>query len=100
MQSMTKDTKDACAQVDDMAPTKKMCTAIDDEMFCYSITTENDSNVIYSNLPGRFPVQLFTGKNYIFVAYIYKINAILIRSMKNRSDGSMIDAFKDIYEFL
>ena len=41
-----------------------------------------------------------TQENYIFVAYIYKINAILIRAMKNRADGSMIEAFTDIYDYL
>ena len=37
---------------------------------------------------------------YIFVAYAYKINAILMRGMKSRSDACMVEVFKDIYEYL
>ena len=91
---------DARENVDDMDPTEQVCSALEDEMFCFAMLADSNEGTIYSDLPGRFPVQLFTGKNFIFVAYIYKINAILIRSMKNRSDGSMIDAFKEVYEYL
>ena len=35
--------------------------------------------------------------NYIFVAYVYKLNAILLRSMKSREDASMVEAFTIIY---
>jgi hypothetical protein len=34
---------------------------------------------------------------HIFVAYVYKLNAILLRPMKLREDGSMIAAFTSIY---
>ena len=37
---------------------------------------------------------------YIFVTYVYKINAILVRPMATRYDATMIDTFKDIYEYL
>ena len=78
--------EDARAQVDDMAPEQQVCTAIDDEMFCFSITTNYDNNVIYSDLPGRFPIESYAGMNYIFVAYIYKCNYIIVRTMKIRKD--------------
>ena len=61
---------------------------------------DQNENTIYSDLPGRFPVQSYAGNNYIFVAYIYKINSILMRPMKSRSDESMWKAFKDIYAYL
>ena len=35
--------------------------------------------------------------NFIFVAYVYKLNAILLRSMKSREDASMVKAFTSIY---
>ena len=35
--------------------------------------------------------------NYIFVAYVYKLNTILLRSMKSREDASMVEAFTSIY---
>ena len=33
---------------------------------------------------------------YVFVAYIYDLNAILVCAMPSKNDGSMIAAFKDI----
>ena len=57
-----------------MAPDKQACIAEDDEIFCYSITTDNNDNVIYSDLAGRFPVGSYTGMNYYFVYYVYKCN--------------------------
>jgi len=32
----------------------------------------------------------------VFVAYIYDLNAILVRAMPSKNDGAMIAAFKDI----
>jgi len=61
---------------------------------------DQNENTIYNDLPGRFPVQSYAGDNYIFVAYIYKINSILMRLLKSRSDESMVKAFTEIYEYL
>ena len=97
---MTREIMDARAQVDDMAPMEQVCSAIDDEMFCFSVTTEYEGNVIYSDLPGRFPIESYAGMNYFFVAYIYKCNYIIIRPMKSRKDEDMVATFKDIYDEL
>ena len=67
---------DARAAEEDMAPDEQACTAEDDEMFCYSVITDNDGNVIYSDLAGQFPIESYTGMNYIFVCYVYKCNYI------------------------
>ena len=32
--------------------------------------------------------------NYIFVCYVYKLNTILLRTMKNREDNGMVSACK------
>ena len=69
-------------------------------MFCYAALADQNENTIYSDLAGRFPVRAFSGSNYIFIAYIYTINAILIRPMKSRGDDCMVAAFKDIYSYL
>ena len=37
---------------------------------------------------------------YIFIAYIYDENVILVQPMKNRTDACMFSVFKDIYEYL
>ena len=38
--------------------------------------------------------------NYIFVCYVYKLNTILLRTMKNREDEEMVTAFKSCYKEL
>ena len=83
-----------------MSPPEQVCTAIDDEMFCFAILADQNENTIYSDPAGRFPVCSYSGMNYIFVAYVYKINAILVRPMATRCDTTMIDTFKEIYEYL
>ena len=55
---------------------------------------------MYSDLTGRFPVESYWGMQYIFIAYIYDENVILMRPMKNRTDACMVSVFKDIYEYL
>ena len=77
---------DARATEEDMVPQEQMCSAEDDDMFCYSITTNNDGNVIYSDSAGRFPVELYAGMNYFLICYVYKCNHIVIRTMKSRRD--------------
>ena len=77
---------DARENVDDMDPTEKVCSALEVQMLCYAMLADKNENTIYSDLPGQFPVQSYAGNNCIFVAYIYKINSILMRPMKSRSD--------------
>jgi len=91
---------DARENVNDMDPTEQVCPALEDQMFCNAMLADQNKNIIYSNLPGLFPVQSYAGNNYIFVAYVYKINTILMRLMKSRSDESMVKAFTDIYAYL
>ena len=81
-----------------MHPPEEACSAQNDEMFCFAVVNESKAGTIYSDLTGRFPVQSFTGMQYIFVAYIYTKNAILIRAMPNRTDESMVKVFKEVYE--
>ena len=61
---------------------------------------DQNEDTIYSDLAGQFPVFSYSGMNYIFVTYVYKINAILVRPMATRCDATMIDTFNDIYEYL
>jgi hypothetical protein len=37
---------------------------------------------------------------YVFVAYIYNLNAILVRAMPSKNNGAMIAAFTDIFAIL
>ena len=53
--------------------------------------------IIYTNLTGQFPLQSYAGMQYFFIAYIYDQNYIMILPMKNRTDASMIEVFKEVY---
>ena len=68
-------------------------------MFVYAALADNINGVIYSDLSGRFPVESYWGMQYIFIAYIYDENVILMRPMKNWTDACMVSVFKDIYEY-
>ena len=92
---------DARLQVDDMSPTEQICNVTgDDAMFCYLILKDMQGNTIYSDLTGRFPIESYAGMNYIFVCYVYKLNTILLRTMKSRETSHMLQAFESIYEEL
>ena len=91
---------DARKSIADMTPTEHVCATHEDKIFCFAAIGDKNKNTIYSDLIGKFPVRSFDGMSYIFVAYVYKLNAILLRPMKSREDGSMIDAFTSIYSEL
>ena len=95
--SNQKEILDARKSVDDMHPQEQICNTSEDEMFCFAILADSNDATIYSDLAGRFPVRSYSGMNYIFVAYVYSINAILIRPMQSRSDECMVATFKDVY---
>ena len=42
----------------------------------------------------------FKGNQYLFVAYLYSHNAIIVCPMKSRKDEDMITAFQDDIEYL
>ena len=70
------------------------------EMFVYAALADNINGVMYSDITGHFPVGSYWGMRYIFIAYIYDENVILMRPMKNRTDACMVAVFKKIYEYL
>jgi hypothetical protein len=55
---------------------------------------------MYTNLTGAFPVQSFINMQYIFVAYIYDINAFIVQPMPSRTDALFISAFSGIFAIL
>ena len=54
------------------------------ELYCFSALADTIEGTIYSDLTGKFPVRSYKRNQYIFVAYVYDANAILIRPMPNR----------------
>jgi hypothetical protein len=51
---------------------------------------------MYTNGTSAIPIQSFCNMQYMFVVYIYDLNAILVCAMPSKTDGAMIAAFTDI----
>ena len=86
--------------IDDLNPPQQMCTALEDSMYCFAVLGDMTDSTIYTDLCGRFPVQSYRGMKYIFVAYIYKCNSILMRPMKGRTYEHMVAVYQGIYYYL
>ena len=54
----------------------------------------------YKDLTGQFPYQSSRGNNYVFVAYNYDGNAILIEPMPNREADTIILCWEKCYDRL
>jgi len=65
-------------------------------MFCFAALADMHTGTMYTDGTGAFPVRSFRNMQYVFVAYIYDLNAILVRAMPSKNDGAMIAAFTDI----
>jgi hypothetical protein len=63
----------------------------------YNISTTRKT---YTDLTGRFPHQSSRGNNYIFVAYNYDGNAILVEPIKNREADTIINTWTKIHKRL
>ena len=50
-------------------------------MFCFATLADDIEGVLYSDQTGRFPVMLYAGMRYIFIAYVYDENASLMRPL-------------------
>ena len=50
--SQQKDILDARLAVDDMNPPHQICTAIDNEIFCFAALADANKDTIYSDLAG------------------------------------------------
>ena len=92
--------KAAKEELEDLNPPQEMCAAEEAEMFCFAALADTREGVIYTDLPGPFPIESFRQMKYIFVCYAYQPNAILVRPMKSRSSACMVEAYQSIYEYL
>jgi len=92
--SNKKDIQHAKFEVMDMHPPQQMCAALD--MFCFAALADANEGTMYTDLTGKFPVRSYKNNQYVFVAYFYSLNAIIVRPMPNRTDNAMVATFKDI----
>jgi hypothetical protein len=81
----------ARAEIDHMFPTHEACVSQD--MFRFAALADATTSTMYMDLTGAIPVRLFKNMIYIFVAYIYDLNAIFVRSTALCTDASFIATF-------
>jgi hypothetical protein len=88
----------AHAEVDRMFPTYEACAVQD--MFCFAALTDATTGTMYRDLTGIFPVRAFKNMIYIFVAYIYDLNTIIVRLTALRTGASFIATFTKVFAIL
>jgi len=64
------------------------------DVFCFAALANTITGIMYTDITGVFPVRSFKSMQYIFVAYVYDLNAIIVRAMPSRTDASMVTAFR------
>ncbi len=77
-----------------MFPAHEACTMQD--VFCFAALANANAGTMYSDLTGAFPIRSFKNMQYVFVAYVYDLNAIIVHAMPTQTDASMITAFTEV----
>jgi hypothetical protein len=75
-QSAHADIMAACVDVNSMSPTQEVCSL--QEMFCFAALADTNTGTMYTDITRAFPVRSFKNMQFIFVAYIYDPNAIIV----------------------
>jgi hypothetical protein len=81
-----------------MMPQQEACSMQD--IFCFATLADANTGTMYTDLTGSFPVRSFKNMQYIFVAYVYDLNAIIVYAMPTHTNAAMITAFKEVIEVL
>jgi hypothetical protein len=71
-----------------MFPQQELCVVQD--VFCFAALADAITGTMYTNITGAFPVWSFKSRQYIFVAYVYDLNAIIVRAMHKCCHGDGI----------
>jgi hypothetical protein len=88
----------ARAEVDRMFPPQEICAMQD--MFCFAALADAIMGTMYTDITSTFLVCSFKSVQYMFVAYIYNLNTIIVRAMLSRTDASMVHAFTKVISIL
>ena len=88
----------AHAKVDCMFPPQEICAMQD--MFCFAALANAITGPMNTDITSAFPVCSFKSMQYVFVAYIYNLNAIIVRAMPSCTNASMVQAFTKVISIL
>ena len=69
-------------------------------LYAATISYNQPTGKLYTNLTGRFPVQSSRGHKYILVAYNFDSNSIHVCPLKSCNDSDTIKAYEEIYSML
>jgi hypothetical protein len=83
-----------------MTPTKHVYAAYDDTRNCFAVIGDNNESKTHNKLIGQFPVRYFDGTINMFVAYVYKLDAIILFPVIPRDDNIIILAFSSKLEII
>ena len=70
------------------------------DVFCFAALANPMTGTMYTNITGAFPVRSFKSMQYMFAAYIYDLNAIIIQAMPSRTNASMVQSFTKVISIL
>jgi hypothetical protein len=70
------------------------------DVFCFAMVADAITGTMYTNITGAFPDRSFESMQYVFVAFIYNLNAIIVRAMPSCTDASMVQAFTKVISIL
>jgi hypothetical protein len=84
----------AHAEVDCKFPPQEIC-AIQD-VFYFATLANEITGTMYTDITGTFPVHSIKSMQYVVVAYIYDLNAIIIQAMLSGTDASMVQEFTKV----
>jgi hypothetical protein len=88
----------AHVKVDRMCLPHKICAMQD--MFCFAVLADAIAGTMYTSIIGTFLVCSFKSMQYVFLYYIYSLNAIIVRAMPSCTDASMVQAFTKVISIL
>jgi hypothetical protein len=88
----------ARTEMDHMFPQQELCAVQD--IFCFAALADAITGTMYIDITGTFPARSFKGRQYIFVVYVYDLNAIIVRAMPSRTDAAMVTAFNEVVSAL
>jgi hypothetical protein len=70
------------------------------DMSCFAALADAMVSTMYTGITGAFPIWSFKNMQYIFVAYIYNLNAIIVQPMPSSTDALFIAAFSKVFAIL
>ncbi len=81
-----------------MFPPQEICAMQD--IFRFAVLADAITGTMYTNITGAFPVRSFKSMQYVFVAYIYDLYAIIVWAMSSCTNASMVQAFTKVISIL